>query len=446
MVGATMAGPGIRYWHLARVLSREFCTTLAVPHAIPPNFDSGQVHLVEYVPGEWRSLEPLARAAQVVILPGILASDFPELASHGCAIVIDGYDPYMAEWLAASSGNPDDQKKNWTGFARQLTAQFLLGDYFICASERQRDWWLGALETHGRVNPWTFGASPSLRGLVDVVPFGLPEQPPQHTRAVIKGVWQGIGERDRVILWGGGLWRWLDSLTAIRAMARVVEQRPDVRLVFPGTRHPNPALATMPTQLESARTLASELGLLDRHVFFGEWVVYADWQNVLLESDLALTLHASETLEAHLAFRSRVLDYIWAGVPIIASRGETTSEFVDEHRLGAVVECGDVHGLARAIEILLDTPRAQFIERFAKVRADWMWDNLAQPLMAFCRQPHRAWDKMALREHLGNSYYMDQADLDRLALMRACAEITQYKNRRVVRVADWLKNLISRSR
>ncbi|MDQ7029881.1 MAG: hypothetical protein Q9O62_08955 [Ardenticatenia bacterium] len=60
----------------------------------------------------------------------------------------------------------------------QLQQQSLLGDFFICASERQRDWWLGLLEASGRINPYTFGEDPSLRRLIDVVPFGLPEGPP----------------------------------------------------------------------------------------------------------------------------------------------------------------------------------------------------------------------------------------------------------------------------
>ena len=36
--------------------------------------------------------------------------------------------------------------------------------------------------------------------------------------------------------------------------------------------------------------MAVDLGLLDRVVFFGDWVPYADWPYVLLESDLALEL------------------------------------------------------------------------------------------------------------------------------------------------------------
>src|SRR5262249_34255083 len=141
---------------------------------------------------------------------------------------------------------------------------------------------------------------------------------------------------DRLVLWAGGLWPWLDTLTAIRAIARVRQTRPEVKLVFPGARHPNPQMAGMPTQLPAAQALAQELDLLDKGVLFGEWVPYADWENVLLESDLTVSLH-TDTLETRLAFRSRLFDGIRAGLPAIVTRGDATSELVARYGLGAVV-------------------------------------------------------------------------------------------------------------
>jgi hypothetical protein len=65
---------------------------------------------------------------------------------------------------------------------RALHDQLRVGDFFLCASERQRDYWLGWLEALGRVNPRTHGADPDLRGLIDVVPFGVPSEPPRGSR------------------------------------------------------------------------------------------------------------------------------------------------------------------------------------------------------------------------------------------------------------------------
>lgn len=425
-----MAGPGIRYYNLARVLASEFPTLLAVPvgSTLSAPSDFG---VIVYHSGRDAALEDAIHRARVIVAPALWVVQVPALTESDVPLVFDGYDPYVAETLVL---HPDAVVHQQAA----LTQAYLAGDFFICASELQRDWWLGLLEANGRVNPYTYSEDPSLRRLIDVVPFGLPETLPQHTRQVIKGVWQGIGENDRVILWGGGLWHWLDPLTAIRAVAQVWQQRQDIRLIFPGTRHPNLRMAEIPMHLVTARTLAAEFGLLDKAVFFGDWVAYDDWQNVLLESDLALTLHGDETLESRLAFRSRVLDYIWAGLPIIATRGDATSELIAKYNLGVTVAPRDVDAVATAILRLLDTPRESWCERFDRARQDLTWERAARPLIEFCRAPRRAPDKIALGARLGNLFYVEQIRQLQAERDAAQALVKAYEQRKVVRLLNQL--------
>ena len=111
IVGKAMAEPGIRYYNLARVLSDEFEVTLAMP------------------------CKP---------------------------------DPSLSKDLGK------EQESHWKIQMQRLTHQYLIGDFYICASERQRDWWLGLLEANGRVNPWNIRKDPSQHSLIDMVPLGLP--------------------------------------------------------------------------------------------------------------------------------------------------------------------------------------------------------------------------------------------------------------------------------
>jgi len=402
VVGRHMAGPGIRYYHLARTLSAVAPVRLAVPNECDLDMPPGVNLLIYRSPTDLGLAQALALASSVIVPAGWLSA-IPALSATFTPIVVDGYDPFVAETLSLRPEEVDNLQA-------ALAQAYLQGDFFICASERQRDWWLGLLEAMGRVNRYTIEKDPSLRQLVDIVPFGLPDEPPRHTRAVIKGQWPGIEPEDRLLLWGGGLWMWLDPLTAIRAVALVVERYPNLRLVFPGNRHPNPSEAALPTLTEAARELARQLNLLDRHVFFGDWVAYDDWPSVLLESELALTLHAAETLESHLAFRSRVLDYVWTGRPIVATRGDATSELIDTYGLGALVEYGDIEGVAAALFRLLDTPPGQFQPAFERARRALTWAQAARPLLEFCRQPRRAPDKAALGDKMGAPHYLRQLD------------------------------------
>jgi glycosyltransferase involved in cell wall biosynthesis len=435
VVGSQMAGPGIRYYHLARVLACELPVTLAVPGHLAADLDLPGVTLTTYQPQEWATIAPLLAQATVALLPSDLAARFHQFAGVRTALVIDGYNPILAEWLAVYGQRPLEKLRGqWPSRLAQQAAPLYLGDFFICASERQRDWWLGQLEAHGRINPATYQADPTLRKLVDVVPYGLPVEPPMATRPLLKGVWEGIAATDKVVLWGGGLWPWLDPLTAIHAIHHLAATRPQIKLLFPGTRHPNPDVAAMPTRLEEAKALAQHSGLSGRNIFFGDWVAYGDWPNVLLESDVALTLHA-DSIESRLAFRSRVLDYIWAELPIVATAGDATSDLIAHYGLGIQVRPNDAEGVAAAIGTLVDEAPAKRAPAFAHARAELNWERAAAPLLAFCRAPRPAPDR--------NVWLADPNQVEKLQaeVARWRDLVTRYEQGRFMRVMQKFSQL-----
>jgi hypothetical protein len=399
-VGAQMAGPGVRCWEMARALARAgLPVLLAVPNTDPPAGDGFQV--VSYA-GRPERVVPLARQARAAIVQGFLLQKAPALEALATPLVVDLYDPFILENLAFFARDRlafrEAMHDEHLGV---LNAQLRAGDFFLCASERQRDYWLGMLAANHRLNPLTYDADPTLRALIDVVPYGLPPEPPRATGPAVKGVQPGIGPSDRLVLWSGGLWDWLDPLTLVRALARVATQRPDVRALFLGTRHPNAALPPM-TMPARVRELAEALGLAERVVFFRDWVPYAERANYLLEADVAVSLHPA-SVETRYAFRSRLLDCIWAGLPIVCTDGDALADLVAREGLGRVVPPGDDAAVADALLALLARPalRAEWAPRFARVAAGLTWDRAVAPLVAYCRAPRRAPDRAAALEPTG---------------------------------------------
>jgi glycosyltransferase involved in cell wall biosynthesis len=233
-----------------------------------------------------------------------------------------------------------------------------------------------------------------MRRLIDVVPFGLSSEPPKHDERVLKGVHSNIASHDKIILWAGGVWEWGDPLTAIRAIARVVETRWEVKLFFMGIQHPNADDVPRMRMGDQALELARRLGLHGNHVFFNDWVPYEKRQNYLLESDIGISLHF-DCLETRLSFRTRILDYIWAGLPVITTKGDAMSQFVQRHSLGKVADYEDAEQVATAVLELLSTPDLldTYRARSENVTGQWTWDRVTRPLVEFCEHPWVAADR-----------------------------------------------------
>ncbi len=444
LVGERMAGPGIRYWELSRVLSASCAVTLAAPAAGVSSAPDG-VRLATYQPGVAASVEPLVAQADVVLAYGYLLYQFPFLADLGIPLALDLYIPGPTESLPLNAARPLD----WQEAQQQADLALLgriaaAGDFFLCASERQRDFWLGFLGAAGRLAPSIFARDPSLRSLIDVVPFGLPAEAPQRTGPLYKGVHPGIGPQDQLIVWGGGIWDWLDPLTLIRAFARIAPAWPAARCIFPGRQHPwREQVPAMP-MVQRAQALVRELGLEER-VFFGDWVPYARRADYLLEADIGVSLHP-DSVETRFAFRTRILDYIWAGLPMIVSRGDVLAKVVAAHDLGRVVDYGDIDGVAAALSDLLGDAQARTRRReaFAAVAAGYTWSACARPLAAFCRRPQFAADKARRRPapvHAEPWALAAELERTRRQVQELDALVQGYRHGRVMRLLDWFARL-----
>jgi len=378
-------GPAIRYWEFARVLSAELAVTLLVPNRDHPTHPGFAVRACE---GD--ELEVLLDEHSVIVVQGPALQYYPQiipvLARGSHYLVADLYDPISLEQLEIDRGG---EIGRWLHleYLALLNEQLRIGDFFLCSSERQRDYWLGALNALGRVNHDTYDGA-ELRQLIDVVPFGLPTRTPQRGEPVLKGVVPGIMHGDRVILWGGGMWSWLDPLTPIQAMRHVVNRQPRARLVFfESRRQPSDMLIR-------AKQLAAEMQLLGRHVFFAQWQPPEQWETCLLEADIGLSFHHAN-VETHFSFRTRLLDYVWTGLPIVTATGDVMSEEVARRGLGYAVRPGDAQALSDALLALLDEPDARDRRQgaFRKFAAQYRWQHVVEPLLHYCRQPWRAGDR-----------------------------------------------------
>jgi len=395
-IAPRMAGPAVRCWEISRALARSVAVTLAT--STPISLTAPNVEIVTYRDDD--ELAALAVEADVILLHGHALEQYPSLRRARALKVVDLYDPWLFEnleyqqALAASEGD-------WI-VARDVDVQRELlaaGDFFVCASERQRDFWLGMLAAEGRVDRAAYAADPTLRLLIDTVPYGCPETAPAADRRVLRGADPRVPDDAFLLLWGGGTWDWFDPVTVLEAFAGLVEEVPEARLYFMGLELRDRGVPPQRVAAE-VRRRAEELGLADRTVLFGDWVPYEERGAYLAEASIGVVA-ARDVAETRLAFRSRLLDHFWAGLPTVATRGDALSELVEAEGAGVTVAPGDVDALREELLRLARDPsrRTSMSERASALADRFRWSEVVEPLRRVVEEPWRWTALRARRPH-----------------------------------------------
>jgi glycosyltransferase involved in cell wall biosynthesis len=366
-----MAGIGIRYLELARRLPREGIDVVLVSPARPEETASlGGLGAVAIRRFERGRLAALLADCDGAVAQGQLANDLV-LEMPDLPVAIDLYDPWLIENFAYLETLGLDPYRNdhatWT-------LQMSRGDFFLCSSEEQRSYYLGFLTALGRVNPERIAEDPDLASLIAPVPFGVPEALPPRRSLLPK---RGAGEA-RLLF--GGLYDWYDPWTLLDALALL--ERPGWTLLL--IRNPNPE-GTPQRLFAEVEARCRALGWWGSRVRVLDWVPAERRYDLLREVDLLVAPHRP-SLETRLSLRTRFLDALRAGCPVVTSEGGSMSRLLAEHCAGWVVPPGDAPALARALAEALDSPH--FWRAGAKeLLAAFRWERVLAPLVRFCRAP-----------------------------------------------------------
>jgi glycosyltransferase involved in cell wall biosynthesis len=390
-VGERMAGLGIRCWELARALARDAEVTVA--HGGTSEGPRDGVLLAPHRPHAPAALRPLIERADTVVSHPQWPLVNRWLGASRARIVIDLYCPETLETLELFAGGNARVRRQMTATTLdRLHAALRIGHNFICASDTQRDLWLGSMLAMRLISPERYDHDPSMRDVIDLVPFGVPDEPPAGNGTGPREAIPQLGADNEIVLWNGGIWNWLDAGTAIRAAGELATRRPSVKLVFMGGGAQQSAAAGA----QAAHALAQELGLLGSTVHFHDaWIPYAERGAWLTQASCAVSAHA-EHLESRFAYRTRVLDCFWAGLPVVCTSGDDLAERVTLEDLGAVVPPEDSVAMAAALERVLDRGRDSYAARLQAAADRQTWPRVAEPLARWIALPTPA-------ERLGDS-------------------------------------------
>ena len=350
-VGPVMAGSALRAWELA-------CVLAAAGHEVRVAAAEGSRSPSGRGPSVVR--RPSWRWAEAVVAPPWVVR--PRPLGAGKRLVVDGATPLLAELAAMPSSRRVDRRRR----TARASLQLALGraDAVLAAGSAQERWWRRRLDAAGR------SEVPVLQ-----VPFGVPESDPAADRDEIPGVPPNWA----VVLWWGGVWPWLDLETLLAARARLGSA--PVSVVVPTGRRPGAESPTIDDVMLAA--LSTRHGLEPPQVVGLErWVPYHERHRILNRTSLLAVLHLPGE-EAELSFRTRALDGVWAGVPMLLTEGGAVADLVRERGWGAVVPPREPRQTAAAIELALaERQQLRFRSALAADRDGWRWGRVAEPLVA----------------------------------------------------------------
>lgn len=326
------------------------------------------------------SVQPCSTAAEVA-----LREDVPFWA--------DVFGDPFSEIQSKAELEPEHQDANdvLAQFVWKLYLPVLLAaDRFSVLSGRQRFALMGQLGVTGRLNRHT-----ATEELIYSIPFGLfsPD---------FREVEHRPSPDTFTVMWCGSFNTWMDVSTLADGLRLAAEKEPRLRLLVVGGKIHGYNEKPYNQFVEAISTG----GISDR-VELLEWQSLAKTQELYARCNCGLSIDRY-TYEAVLGSRTRIIQFLAAGVPVISTDvTELTNELVGE---GFVLpfELNNAQDLARALTDAAEIPDA--MRRLGRqgrayVREHFEGETLGKPLADWVVAPKRTGDRQPLGKMPDNKLY-----------------------------------------
>ncbi len=376
------SGPSTRVWKLAKALKKKGnkITILEEVHAKDYSKQGIKIKGINY-----KTLNQINKYDIAFIPNSNFAKNFFRYAKD-LPIVVDLTTPISIEALLDFV--IDKNKNNQAEFFFEdgfipTTISLLNGDYFICSTESQKFFFLGMLNLIGRTT------KDNLENIIDLIPTLIPlEKPKKLKKSIIRG--KIISKNKKIILWSSSLFSWFDYNLVLKAVNNISKKRDDFALVFVGALNPHVPKLTS-TNVEQAKKMCKNFGLLNKYVYFLDWQPYEYRANIYSECDFTVVTYF-DNFETQLSYRTRIADCLWGRIPVICTRGDTLSDEIQKHSMGITINPGNLHELENAISELLDNSAlvrkmSENIDKF--IEQDFNIEKHISKLDKFCKNPKK---------------------------------------------------------
>ena len=260
------------------------------------------------------------------------------------------------------------------------------GDIYSVCGQPQANMMVGELAMAGRLNSRSFGYEFTRVILPGCNPTAVTPRDGQRRRLAERG----IGDDAVVVLWCGGYNSWTDIDTLFAGLEHAMALESNLHYVSLGaSTYPAPDnVYSRFCSMIKASSFRSRYHLLG-------WRSWNELTEYYVESDVGLNIDSLH-YETIFGTRTRLVEMLAAGLPVVTSRGCELSELIAANGAGFVFASGDglglgqlLHRLARDADLRRKT--SQTAVEFATNRLSF--SNTTRPLREWVDLPQRAPDR-----------------------------------------------------
>lgn len=367
----------MRAWGLAKGLQENgLDVTVAINESFPQGLPAHEdINLVNWAQDS--NLIQLINSFDTVIMSYCMGDPSVFIAENihdDVQLILDVYVPIYVE---VSARDTDDMPAEYAAYQQDIARHNRVlqrGDYFICANEVQKIFYTGVLGSLGIVNPLSYR-----QDRIKIVPFGIHDTMVKPSHNPYKEL--GIKKGDKTVLWFGGLYPWFRIEELLEAVKDLAQNDPTFKFVIVGGKNPfnnNPDLLR---QYEIAQSFAKKNKLLDKSIYFVDWVEYEeriDWYGY---ADFVISINQPGDENAF-AWRTRVMDYIWGELVSLTNGGDPLGDellknkaaiFLPELKASVIVKT--IKSIYKDKDVIHDARNA-----LSSIRPKYFWGNVTLQL------------------------------------------------------------------
>lgn len=393
-------GGGMRCWGLAQGLhSRGYEVTVAINENFPVDISiCDDIHLTNWT--EDPTFANFLNTFDAVIVSYSMGGPVSFIVDHisdHVTLILDCYVPIYIEVSARNSEDQESEYRNYAMDVRHWNKALCRGDYFLCANEPQKHMYMGALGALGIINPYSYRTN-----RIFIVPFGVERsvEIPNKRNPYLD---LGIKKTDPILLWFGGLYPWFNILPLLDVVKEISAENSEFKFVIVGGKNPYNSHPDFVKQYEIARSFAVKKKLLNKAIYFVDWVDFDDRYNWYQHVKAVISINNLGEENSY-SWRTRVMDFVGGELPMITNGGDPLSDSLITAGAAIKLSATDKAALYTTLKRVFSAPGViqEVCDRLEEEKKKYFWDVVVDPIDAILstKSPNPYLEEKIFRESI----------------------------------------------